>query len=338
MIHASAPGKLFITGEYAVLERAPAWLTAVDVRAHCRMETTDDGHCRLHAIPVAEAPLLFGMTRSGLEWQGEASGLVDAAWQALPEVRREKLAANAWNITLDTSAFFKDDRKLGLGSSAAALVALLGALWSASGGLPEHDEAFATARAAHEAWQGGGSGADLAVALAGGTVLYRRDPQVAAPVAIPPGLNLVAVWSGEPASTGEFLRRLAAFEQRDPAAFRECYSVVVKAAENAALAASDGETRTFMEAFCACGNSLRALGQAADIPIWTQRHEQAAQLVRDAGGAYKPSGAGGGDVGLAVMPDGDATGGKGVESALSSAGFTVLPLRYGARGLAIEPA
>ena len=32
-ITASAPGKLFITGEYAVLDRAPAMLTAVDVRA-----------------------------------------------------------------------------------------------------------------------------------------------------------------------------------------------------------------------------------------------------------------------------------------------------------------
>lgn len=338
MIHASAPGKLFITGEYAVLERAPAWLTAVDVRAHCRLEPGEGKDSRLHAVPVAVAPLTFRMTAEKLDWQGEGATLVDSAWQALPRERREKLARSAWNITLDTSAFFIKDRKLGLGSSAAALVALLGALWAASGGLPEHDEAFATARAAHEAWQGGGSGADLAVALAGGTLLYRRDPRVAAPVAIPPGLELVAAWSGEPASTGEFLRRLAAFEQRDPVAFRDCYSVVVKAAEHAALAASDGEPETFLEAFCACGNSLRALGEAADIPIWTERHERAGQLVRAAGGIYKPSGAGGGDVGIAVIPNRDAAGRNGVESALSSAGFTVLPLRYGARGLAVDPA
>src|SRR5690606_26235589 len=101
---------------------------------------------------------------------------------------------------------------------------------------------------------------------------------------------------------------------------------------------SDGEPETFLEAFCACGNSLRALGEAADIPIWTERHERAGQLVRAAGGIYKPSGAGGGDVGIAVIPNRDAAGRNGVESALSSAGSTVLPLRYGARGLAVEPA
>src|SRR5690606_28742439 len=96
MIHASAPGKLFITGEYAVLERAPAWLTAVDVRAHCRMAPAEGKSCTLHALPVASSPLHFSMTTAALDWQGESSGVVDAAWQALSEKRREMLAATAW--------------------------------------------------------------------------------------------------------------------------------------------------------------------------------------------------------------------------------------------------
>lgn len=53
----------------------------------------------------------------------------------------------------------------------------------------------------------------------------------------------------------------------------------------------------------------------------------------DAGGVYKPSGAGGGDVGLAVLPAGDEQQLEGLKSSLSSAGYSILPLRFGARGL-----
>src|SRR5690606_33624009 len=114
-------------------------------------------------------------------WEGEAVALFDAAWGALGAPVRARLAAMPLHIVLDTSAFFLKDRKLGLGSSAAALAALLGALWQAVGATPADEaSAFAALKAAHSGWQGGGSGADLAVALAGGTLLYRREPRIAA--------------------------------------------------------------------------------------------------------------------------------------------------------------
>ena len=40
-IRASAPGKLFLLGEYAVLEGAPAMLTAVDRRVTVQITTSD---------------------------------------------------------------------------------------------------------------------------------------------------------------------------------------------------------------------------------------------------------------------------------------------------------
>lgn len=332
-ITASAPGKLFITGEYAVLDRAPAMLTAVDVRAICRMSRAGSKTWRLSTPPLDVTPAVFSIEDDLPCWEGEPVALFDAAWRGLSEKQRKTLAASGWNISLDTSAFFLKDRKLGLGSSAAATAALMGCLWTAAGELPAEEEAFTALKQAHTAWQGGGSGADLAVAMAGGTLLYRRDPRIAAPVALPEGLEILPVWSGKPASTGGFLKRLAEFQEKSPQVFRERFAVLEKEAEEAALAAAGGDIAAFLEAFVDSGAALRALGTAAGLDIWSSVHEDIARIVSDAGGVYKPSGAGGGDVGLAVLPAGDAQQLEGLKSSLSSAGYSILPLRFGARGL-----
>ncbi len=332
-ICASAPGKLFITGEYAVLDRAPAMLTAVDVRAVCRMRPSGDRTWRLLAQPLSAAPQVFRIVDGLPCWEGEPVPLFDAAWRALPEPQRGELAASGWHVSLDTSAFFLKDRKLGLGSSAAALAALVGALWKAAGELPAEADAFAALKSAHTAWQGGGSGADIATTLAGGTILYRREPRIAAPVALPDAFEILPVWSGEVAGTAEFLRRLADFQQASPEMFRERFAVLEKEAEEACIAASTGDADSFREAFDGCGAALRALGAAANLPIWSPAHERIGEIVRGAGGLYKPSGAGGGDVGLAVIGADDEERRERVKSALSSAGYNILPLRFGARGL-----
>lgn len=335
-ITASAPGKLFITGEYAVLDRAPAMLTAVNVRAVCRLRPATGDVSRIITPPLSAAPAAFRIVDGQPVWDDEPVPLFDAAWSALTETQRQSLADSAWNISLDTSAFFLKEKKLGLGSSAAAMAALAGTLWAASGGLPAEPEAFDALRKAHAAWQGGGSGADLAVTLSGGSILYRREPRIAAPVALPADLEILPVWSGTPASTGEFLRRLADFQARDAERFRERFAVLEQEAEEAALAASAGEADAFLEAFDDCGAALRALGEAADLPVWSEAHERIGALVREAGGWYKPSGAGGGDIGVAVIRAGDAAAEEGVKSRLSSAGYSVLPLGFGARGLHVS--
>lgn len=333
VITASAPGKLFLTGEYAVLDHGPALLSAVDVRARCSLRPSTDGICRISTPPISSVPAVFGMHEGELTWETEPVPLLAAAWTALEPDRQQQLAGQGWHITLDTSAFFLKDRKLGVGSSAAALTALMGVMWGATGGLPGEADAFSQLKRAHDAWQGGGSGGDLAVILAGGTILYRREPRIAAPVAFPEAVEILPVWTGESASTGEFLRRLNEFEQREPETFRSRFAVLVRASEEAALAASDGDHDMFCQAFLALGATLRALGDAAGLPIWSPVHEAIGGHVAAAGGLYKPSGAGGGDIGLALVPAGDAGTADRVKSALSSAGYQVLPLRFGARGL-----
>lgn len=331
-ILASAPGKLFLTGEYAVLEGAPALLAAVDVRASCRLSATGAAAWRVYTPPLSDSPAVFSVLRDGLRWEDGRVSLIDAAWHALSPRCRDTMAASGGDIVLDTSAFFRGGRKLGLGSSAAAMTALLGALWRAAGEPPPQPQALAMLAAAHAAWNGGGSGADLAASLVGGTLLYRREPRMVAPATLP-AVEIMPVWTGTSASTGEFLRRLAAFREASPAVFSERLAAVAATAEAAAGAARATEATPFLAAFEASGAELRALGEAAGLDIWSEPHRRIAAVVREYGGCYKPSGAGGGDIGLAMLPRTDAARRDGLESALSSAGHTVLPLRFGADGL-----
>ena len=44
---------------------------------------------------------------------------------------------------------------------------------------------------------------------------------------------------------------------------------------------------------------MNLLGKTSGMPIISAIHQQIATLIRQAGGAYKPSGAGSGDIGIA---------------------------------------
>jgi hypothetical protein len=68
------------------------------------------------------------------------------------------------------------------------------------------------------------------------------------------------------------------------------------ASRAAAEACLGGDASAFVAASIAFGESLSALGRAADAPIFSMADEELARLARSSGSAFHPSGAGGGDV------------------------------------------
>ena len=68
---------------------------------------------------------------------------------------------------------------------------------------------------------------------------------------------------------------------------------------------------------------LARLSRAAGIPIVTAEHARIAQIAQTVGARYKPAGAGGGDLGIALCHE---RSGKAVQEALSAAGCVVVPV------------
>jgi len=165
--------------------------------------------------------------------------------------------------------------KAGFGGSAAATVAAV-----VAAGFPA-ERAFQV----HSAVQGGGSGVDVHASIHGGVTRFPGG----APVPLP---SLLAVWSGASASTGPRVRQFLAWPGCDGYA-AESRALVEAFAGDPILALSEAYAR------------LRAMAAAAGLDYDTPAHARIAALAAEHGGAAKPSGAGGGDVAVALFPDPD---------------------------------
>jgi len=339
-IRASAPGKLVLTGEYAVLEGAPALVLAVDRRAQVSVEALPD-----QAI-VIDAPDLDVVGATARLDAGGRLVLDDAALAAGGRLALfgsivESVAALAqlpgFHAGLDTHAFFSPEpprRKLGLGSSAALGVALGGALHALAGLEPTSAGSLI---AAHRRAQGGvGSGLDIAASLAGGLISYvwREDQPQVTPVDWPAELEFCCAWSGRPASTGVFLRSLADWRARAPVRHAALMGDLASCARVAAGALLEHRTDTLIEAVDAYAAGLARLGAASGLDIMSAEHRALRAVAADCGVAYKPCGAGGGDVGLAVAADAGRM--AAFRRGVLHAGLRILELQPARQGLRVH--
>jgi len=324
-LQARAPGKLVALGEYAVLEGAPALVLAIDRYAVATLESSRDGECHLRTRMAQQGDRSFRL--------GASSGvaLVDTVIASAP-------AEQPWSGTLDSSAFFTGDTKLGLGSSAAALCAWAG-VWAAhvAQRSSRPDTSLAALVALHRAFQGGrGSGIDVAASLTGGVVEFRLDvartPQVGS-VRLPNSVGFAGIFAGRPASTPEFVAHFRAFQAARPAEAATWVRRLSATAEAGCAAARGGVADAFVDAIAEYGRGLAGLGEAIGADIVTAEHRQIGEHARRHGVAYKVSGAGGGDLGLACALDKSAL--DAFKASVRERGFRVIELGLAERGLTV---
>ncbi len=258
---ASAPGKIVLSGEYAVLSGAPAICMAIDRRAVAMLRPARGGGCRVHAIGVAGA---------------NRFRIVDAVCaDARPD----------GDIVLDTSEFAEDGTKIGVGSSAALTVALTAAL---SGS----DDVMERALAAHTRLQGrAGSGVDVATAFHGGLVRYAMSPRKVDRIAWPAGLAFRVIWTGAPASTTAKLAKLLGKRPRKSRIGFE--DVAASMADHW----SCGEADALLDGYRRYIEALRRFSVDHDLGVFDAGHDALTEAAMADGLIYKPAGAGGGDIG-----------------------------------------
>jgi len=291
-----APGKIVISGAYAVLEGAPAIASAVD-----RFVVADAG--KVAPSPTPE---------------------VVSAFEGAPAP------------ACDASALFVGEKKLGLGASAAILVASLAARVveerGALGDIGLATAVFERALRAHASAQGGGSGVDVAASAFGGTIAFRRGnerPQALA-VKLPSDLTVEVWWSGKPASTRQLIGRVNALRERARGRYVKLIDAQAAAALDAEIALTRGDSAAFLRSLDAQRVALDALGAAAGAPIVDDSARALGDAAAALGGAALPAGAGGGDVlvfaGLAASPPEFA-------ALARTSGHERLELSLGARGV-----
>ena len=320
MIKASAPGKMILIGEYAVLEGAPALVCAVNRRAQVSIQPRSGNEFSLNS-PTLDIPAQHFVLSSGSRVRfdprletGIARRLV--FFQSLFESALEYISSNnlrlpVCGIDLDTSAFYSGrfHAKYGFGSSAALTVALLGAMLKAAGGRPDSGELYKEALRMHHRAQGNlGSGIDIAASTYGGVLIFRRSRENSG-LKIPervehwPQLHILPVWSGHSASTKKMVSGVNMLRQTKAELFDELIHRLTEISTAGCAAYKEKNARAFLKSVELYYEALLLLGQNSGMPIISDRHRQIHDLVQNAGAFYKPSGAGSGDIGLAISDD-----------------------------------
>jgi len=334
VIEARAPGKLFVLGEYAVLDGCPAVVAAVNrfvtavvhvsaPGSEVRIEADGHGVMRFDAgnPPPEDGPLRF----------------VVAAWRSVAE-RWPWLTERDVRIVLSSTLDDPLVGKTGLGGSAAAVVATAAALQAAvdvpTDTADGRTALLATALAAHRRAQGGtGSGGDVAASVYGGAILFEPRGEalpVVTPLPWPAGAELLAGWSGAPASTTGLVQRYRA--AAPTAAARAGFCDRTRAAVTAFVAAlRRGEVA--LDPLNAAGDTLERLGTDLALPVVTPPLRALVAAARACGAAAKASGAGGGDCAIAVVTGSGLA--AAVRRAWQAAGFTALDLALSKEGVTI---
>ncbi len=294
-MRAQAPGKLVLSGAYSVLSGAPALVAAVD--RYVVADDTEPAQLETHEVKRAVA-----------------------------------LGYAARAVSFDASSLRTEGRKLGLGSSAAILVASMASLSH----VPDDelaDSLFLGALEAHQSAQGGGSGIDVAAACFGDVLQCSLRDDGGLEVlahALPDGLAVDCWACPGAASTRDMLAAVRELAERDPAAHESCLARARTGAEAAASAADADELIAAIEAQRV---ALGELGKRAGVPIVTDEVAALAKLARRQGACFAPSGAGGGDVALLFRRSTSDTLVHEFRSRAERAGLFHVPMQVGAAGV-----
>ena len=328
LITEKAPGKLYIAGEYAVVENGyPAILVALDQFVTCSIEES-----------AAEVGKIISRQyhNNALQWYrlGEQmvvdnrdnpfSYILSAIKVTEEYARSFARELRIFDLHIDSQLDSDSGKKYGLGSSAAVTVATVKALCHFYNLPVTKDEIFKLAAIAHFEVQGNGSLGDVAASVYGGWIAYHSfDRQWLAKqrkyldlrtlvdlpwpdlkiesLKAPSNLQLLIGWTGKPASTSQLVDKISLFKARQQKEYRQfledskhCIQRMVEGFHNADLESIKNEIRYNREL-------LKQLGTNSGVHIETPVLNKLCQIAEDFGGAAKTSGAGGGDCGIVAI-------------------------------------
>lgn len=316
-ITTSAPGKLMLLGEHAVVYNHPCLVTAVDQRMKATVEFVDSSTFELEAPDVKVSNYKKSLSELGKGEIPKGAQFVEIAVKNFKEKYPFKNA-----VRVITSSEFSS--QFGFGSSSASTVCVVKALSELTGKKLSNKELFDIAYKTVLDIQGKGSGFDIAAAIYGGTLYFVTGGEKIEPLQIKE-LPLVVGYSGVKADTVTLIKQVSEKAKEFPAVVEGVYHQIHELVDLAKEELVKEDWRRFGILMNFNQGLLAALG--VSIP----KLASMIYAAREAG-AYgaKLSGAGGGDCMIAIIsPDKKGA----VEKALEKVGGTILSVKTNEEGV-----
>ncbi|MEU7646369.1 phosphomevalonate kinase [Streptomyces huasconensis] len=326
-----APGKLFIAGEYAVVEPGhPAILVAVDRQVRVTVSAAEGAdiviESDLRPAPARLRRRAGGFAAAATSAPDGLTHVVSAIDVVGALLAEHGLSVPPVQVSI-SSRLHLNGAKLGLGSSGAVTVATVDAVAAYCGLELSPDTRFRLAMLATARIDAGSSGGDLAAGVWGGWIEYHAPDRAAVldlarrrgleetlrapwsgfavrPLPAPRGLALEVGWTGRPARTTSLTGRLGRRTWQGSTAQRSFLTRSDQCVRTAVHALEQGDDQVVLRQIRAARRLLAGLDDEAGLGIFTTELTALCDTAEAVGGAAKPSGAGGGDCGIALL---DAT-------------------------------
>ncbi len=306
----------------------PAIVAAINHRVYCEIQPSETFSVELQDAGVDSRAKFHQQT---LEWTGPiASANVHVlifAQKAIECTLNYLSPHSTFKLRTWSDVASKQGQKKGFGTSAAAVVAIVGAILKFHGvdisSERGKDIVFKLASIAHFQAQGNiGSGFDVAASTWGGIIVYKRfDPlwmesqlKKSIPtqeiikrswpgllierLALLPRLHLLVGWTGSPASTVNMVNQVSKHPGRIA-----IYNQIGELVQKLISAWKANEEQNILSLIQQNETLLRKLGLETGVSIETPVLRLLAEVANQKDAAGKLSGAGGGDCGIAVYFD-----------------------------------
>ena len=221
----SAPGKLMLLGEHAVVYGHPCIVTAVSQRMRATVSKLDKPLCVINAPSVEVANYQKSITSLGTGEIPQGARFVEVAVKNY----LEKFSFTG-GVSLTTSSEFSS--LFGFGSSAASVVCVIKALSQLFGKKLSNDQLFALAYKTVLDVQGKGSGFDVAAAIYGGTIYFKNGGKVIEPLVVS-DMPIVVGYTGVKADTISLMHSVKEKMDAQPAPVTKIFEAIAKLTDDA---------------------------------------------------------------------------------------------------------
>ena len=299
----TAPGKVFLSGEYLALEGGSAIILSTKQRSGVSIENHDKPYNLFYSSALDQYFEFSVNDNFKVDWvenDPQSFGLFVSLAICELKVKPSKAL-----ISIDTNEFYSSGKKIGLGSSASIATAIISTLDEYFNLQLSKSEKIQKALNIHALSQDNfGSGLDVITSYADSGVvecnLKMANEHKWRNLKWPSDLYIKGVITSDQSSTKMMIEKYNHGKNSNQIFFNKVYSEISYLLKKISTAWDTQNSVKILELMQEYNTFIKQLDQKFNLGIFSDEHKRLINLARSADIFYKPSGAGGGDLGLII--------------------------------------
>jgi len=302
-IKRTAPGKVFLSGEYLALEGGSAIILSTKQRSRVFIEDHEKPYNLFYSSALDQSFQFSVNDNFEVDWvDNDPQGFGLFISLAICEL---KIKPSKALISIDTSEFYSSGKKIGLGSSASIASAIINALDEYFNLQLSESAKIQKAVNIHGLSQDNvGSGLDVIASCADSGVvecsLQMANEHKWRNLKWPSDLYIKGVITSNQSSTKMMIEKYNHGKASNQMFFNKLYSETKHLLNQISIAWDTQDSATIIGLMQKYNTYIKQLNEKFNLGIFTDEHRQLMEIAKKTDIFYKTSGAGGGDLGLVI--------------------------------------